>query len=166
MSAPRLPVENDVSLLMSALRERWVMALATLAPDHLPHATPLFYAVAALATVEAPLLVFASRADSGHGVAIGDGPVTVAAAIYLETEVLDEVRGVQLRGDVAVCTRLRGDAHAAARATYLERHPVAASHLGARDRLYALAITSAKLTDNRRGFGERLTWSFASPWRA
>lgn len=149
---------------MSVLRERWVLALATHAPDQRLHATPLFYAVAELAGCEAPLLVFASRADTCHGRAIGDGPTAVAAAIYLETEVLEQVRGVQLRGEVVVCARLRGDAPATLRATYLERHPLAAAHLGVRDQLYVLAITWAKLTDNRRGFGSRQIWTFASPW--
>lgn len=149
---------------MDALRERWVLALATVTPDRLPHATPLFYAVAELAGFTAPLLLFASRADTRHGRHLGEGPTAVAAAIYLETEVLQEVRGVQLGGDLVVCTRLRGELQAALRATYLERHPVAAAHLGPPARLYALAITAAKLTDNRRGFGERLTWTFASPW--
>lgn len=153
-----------MGLLTGVLRERWVLALATLAPDHLPHVTPLFYALAELPTVAAPLLVFASRADTCHGVALGDGPAAVAAAIYLETERIHEVRGVQLRGDVVVCTRLHADAHDVLRRTYLERHPIAAPHLGVRDSLYALAITAAKLTDNRIGFGKRLTWTFASPW--
>lgn len=149
---------------MSVLRERWVLALATRTPEQMHHVTPLFYAVAGLAGCEAPLLVFASRAETCHGRALGDGPAAAGAAIYLETEVLEQVRGVQLRGDVVVCTRLHGDAHATLRAAYLERHPLAAPHLGPRDQLYALAITWAKLTDNRLGFGRRREWSFPSPW--
>jgi uncharacterized protein YhbP (UPF0306 family) len=151
---------------MRLLQERWVFALATLDDDGLPYATPLFYAaVAGLPGSDAPLVVFASRADTCHGRAIGDGPTAVAAALYLETEVLGEVRGLQLRGEVLVCSRLHADAAASLRAAYLERHPVAAAHLGERDRLYALAITWAKLTDNRIGFGKRLVWTFEPPWR-
>lgn len=151
---------------MRLLQERWVFALATRDDDDgLPYATPLFYAAAALPGSPAPVLVFASRPDTRHGRAIGDGPTAVAAAIYLETEVLGEVRGVQLRGEVVVCTGLHADAAASLRAAYLERHPVAAAHLGERDRLYALAITWAKLTDNRIGFGKRLVWTFEPPWR-
>jgi uncharacterized protein YhbP (UPF0306 family) len=151
---------------MRVLQERWVLALATLAPDdQLPYATPLFYAVAALPGCPAPTLVFASRADTCHGRAIADGPTAVAAAIYLETETVGEVRGVQLRGDVLVSTRLGPEAAASLRAAYLERHPVAAAHLGERDLLYALAIEWAKLTDNRIGFGKRLVWTFEPAWR-
>jgi uncharacterized protein YhbP (UPF0306 family) len=151
---------------MRALQERWVLALATLAPDDgLPYATPLFYAVAALPGCLAPILVFASRADTCHGRALAAGPTAVAAAIYLETETVGEIRGVQLRGEVVVCTRLRGDASGSLRAAYLERHPVAAAHLGERDLLYALAIDWAKLTDNRIGYGKRLVWTFEPAWR-
>lgn len=156
--------EEDVRLLMDVLRERWVLALATTTADGLPYATPLFYALASLPPADAPILVFASRADTCHGRAIGDGPTAVAGAVYLETETLGVLRGVQLRGDVAVCSSMRAGDHADLRRAYLERHPAAAAHLGPRDGLYALAITWAKLTDNRLGFGVRRTWTFASPW--
>lgn len=149
---------------MEVLRERWVLSLATTTPDGLPYATPLFCALAALPDVVAPLLVFASRPDSCHGRAIGEGPVTVAAATYLETEDLALLRGVQLRGDVQACTRLRARDDLAVRTAYLERHPVAARRVSPHDQLYVLAITWAKLTDNRRGYGTRLVWTFPSPW--
>ena len=149
---------------MEVLRERWVLALATTTTDGLPYATPLFYAVASLPPGDAPILVFASRADTCHGQAIGDGPSAVAGAVYLETEELGVLRGVQLRGDVAVCNTLRAEHHAELRRAYLDRHPAAAPRIGPRDQLYALAIGWAKLTDNRLGFGVRRTWTFASPW--
>lgn len=156
--------EIDVSALMEALEERWVLTLATTTPDGLPYATPLFCALAALPDVPAPMLVFASRPNSCHGRAIGDGPLTVAAATYLETEDLARLRGVQLRGDVQACTRLRAQDDLALRTAYLARHPIAARRMTPRDQLYVLAITWAKLTDNRRGFGTKLVWTFASPW--
>lgn len=156
---------EDMRLLTDVLRERWVLALATTTADGLPYATPLFYALASLPPSDAPILVFASRADTCHGQAIGDGPTAVAGAVYLETEELGVLRGVQLRGDVAVCNGLRAEHHAELRRAYLDRHPYAAPRLGPRDQLYALAITWAKLTDNRLGYGVRRTWNFASPWR-
>jgi hypothetical protein len=64
-----------------------------------------------------------------------------------------------------VCTGLPAAGGGGGGAAYLERHPVAAAHLGERDRLYALAITWAKLTDNRIGFGKRLVWTVEPPWR-
>lgn len=143
---------------MAVLCERWVLTLATAVPgDPTPYATPLFYAVApAHRPGEGPRLVFASSPTSAHGRHLGDGPTTVAAALYLESHDFAELRGVQLRGEVVPT------ASPAARTAYLERHPGAGPLLqaGARERLYALAITWAKLTDNRLGFGYKREWSF------
>ncbi len=161
---------------MNLLRERWVLTLATSPrPDPadpadplaaVPYPTPLFYAVADLPGP--PVLVFASRPDSTHGRHLGDGPTAVAAGLYLESESVAELRGVQLRGEVV---RVATAATAATllpvlRAAYVGRHPAAEALLrpGARDELYVLAVTWAKLTDNRRGFGHKLEWRFpASP---
>ncbi|HEY0132638.1 MAG TPA: hypothetical protein VGB85_01125 [Nannocystis sp.] len=163
---------KDVSPLMDMLRERWVLTLATspganaVDPEpRIPYPTPLFYAVADLPGP--PLLVFASRPDSTHGRHLGDGPTAVAAGLYLESEAVAELRGVQLRGEVV---RVAGAPAAAGlipvlRAAYVGRHPAADALLrpGARDELYVLAVTWAKLTDNRRGFGHKLEWRFTTP---
>ncbi len=165
MNAPR-----DVSPLIKVLQERWVLTLATSPrPDpaepaaHVPYPTPLFYAVADLPDLSGPWLVFASKPESTHGRHLGDGPTAVAAAVYLETESVGELRGVQLRGEVV---RVTAEAPAAAglRAAYLGRHPAAEALLtpGAREQLYALRLTWAKLTDNRRGFGHKLEWRFVT----
>lgn len=154
---------------MELLRERWVLTLATLPPPNaadprslVPYPTPLFYAVADLPGP--PRLVFASRPDSTHGRHLGGGPTAVAAALYLESESVAELRGVQLRGEVV---RIPADAPdaTALRSAYLGRHPAAEPLLrpGAREELYVLAVTWAKLTDNRRGFGHKLEWSFDAP---
>ena len=50
------------------------------------------------------------------------------------------------------------------RARYLARHPHAAPVLGAGHRLYALAPTWAKLTDNRLGFGVHPVVNFDAPF--
>ncbi len=147
---------------MNVLRERWVLTLATLPPgERVPYATPLFYAVA---VHTGPHLVFASDPLSAHGRHLGDGPTAVAAALYLESDAVAELRGVQLRGEV----RPLGPGDAALRDAYLERHAGAAAMLsrpGARERLYGLAVRWAKLTDNRLGFGYKLEWSFQLPAR-
>ncbi|MBA3546118.1 MAG: hypothetical protein H0T76_06530 [Nannocystis sp.] len=172
---------EDVSPLMAVLLERWVLTLATVprpisatatpgesAPDaaiaesDYPYATPLFYAVAEH-LIATPTLVFASRPDSTHGRHLGAGPTRCAAGLYLESEDVSGLRGVQLRGEVALVERWPGDAPDGLRAAYLRRHPGAAALLrpGARERLYGLALTWAKLTDNRRGFGHKQAWNFS-----
>lgn len=150
---------------METIAARWVLALATTPPPPeapVPYPTPLFYAPAPLVPGRPPILVFASRADTCHGRHLGEGPTPAAAAIYLESEVVGELRGVQLRGDVTVCTRLRGGLAEECRDAYIQRHPGAAARLGpdSPERLYGLALRWAKLTDNRLGFGVRLQWTF------
>lgn len=142
---------------MALLRERWVLTLATIAPGEPLYTTPLFYAVAPDRHA-GPQLVFASRPESTHGRHLGEGPTAVAAALYLESHDIAELRGVQLRGFVVPT------ATAASLATYLERHPGAEPLLraGARERLYALTVTWAKLTDNRLGFGYKREWTFVA----
>lgn len=130
-----------------------------------PYATPLFYAVAGSAS---PTLVFASRPDSAHGRHLGAGPTRCAAGLYLESDDVSSLRGVQLRGVAAPVEQWPGHAADGLREAYLGRHPGAAALLrpGAPERLYGLALTWAKLTDNRRGFGHKQTWTFAAPiWR-
>lgn len=148
---------------MALLQERWVLTLATTTThEPAPYATPLFYAVAPPARAgQGPRLVFASRPDTTHGRHLGDGPTAVAAALYLESHDIAELRGAQLRGEVVAT------AAAAPRAVYLERHPGAEPLLraGARERLYTLTVLWAKLTDNRLGFGYKREWSFTQPAR-
>lgn len=170
---PPIDPIDDVSPLMAVLQERWVLTLATLPradepPEDeaaYPYATPLFYAVAPAAC---PTLVFASRPDTTHGRHLDAGPTRCAAGLYLESEDVSGLRGVQLRGLVAPVERFPEAAPEDLRAAYLERHPGAAALLrpGTRERLYGLAVTWAKLTDNRRGFGHKQTWTFVPPiWR-
>lgn len=169
---PPIDPPDDVSPLMTVLQERWVLTLATvpgLEPTEdeagYPYATPLFYAVAQNTS---PTLVFASRPDTTHGRHLGAGPTRCAAGLYLESEDVSGLRGVQLRGVVAPVELWPGDVPDGLRAAYLERHPGAAALLrpGARERLYGLAVIWAKLTDNRRGFGHKQVWTFAPPiWR-
>ena len=93
---------DTVSALMSLLAERWVLSLALDDPRAgVPYSTPLFYALAEPGRVgrhDAPLLVSASAADTHHGRLAGPGPTPVSAGLYLETEEVGELRGVQLRG--------------------------------------------------------------------
>lgn len=155
------PAVEPVSALMRVLSERWVMTLAQPDPaagaDAPPYTTPLFFALAepdSLGRHPAPVLLFASSADSHHGRLAGRGPTRASAAVYLETEEVGALRGAQLRGLLVRDDGLREDAAAAARARYLARHPIAAPMLaGGGHHLYALQVRWAKLTDNRLGFG-------------
>ncbi|MBK8725473.1 MAG: pyridoxamine 5'-phosphate oxidase family protein [Holophagaceae bacterium] len=77
----------------------------------------------------------------------------VAWAIALETKAVGMIRGVQCAGALV---ELKGPAHAKAKAAYLERFPIA--RMMPRLRLWGLDPDVMKLTDNRLGFGTKLTW--------
>ncbi len=168
-----------VSALMELLGERWVLTLATNARDAVdqaPYPTPLFYASIDLTrwiARPAPALLFASAPRSTHGRHIGAGPTLAGAALYLETERVEELRGVQLRGVILRADQLAAPIADALRSTYLARHPVAAPLLARQKNrpadqsahaLYALAITWAKITDNRVRFGHHEILQFPDPW--
>jgi uncharacterized protein YhbP (UPF0306 family) len=153
-----LPDLEPVSALMRVLGERHVMTLA-LADEAAaaPYPTPLFFALAepnSIGSHAAPILCFVSDPQSHHGRLTGRGPIDAAAAVYLETEQIGQLRGAQLRGTV-----MREDGWTSAGATrlrisYLTRHPIAERQLASGPhRLYTLIVTWAKLTDNRLGFG-------------
>lgn len=150
---------------MRILAERWVLTLALADGDDAPYPAPLFYALAepgTLADHDAPIVLFVSDPSSRHGRLTGAGPIAAAAAVYLESETVGELRGAQLRGSLVREDALESDAEAA-RAVYLARHPVAAPMLAhGAHRLYALTITWAKLTDNRLGFGAHPEVRFAA----
>ncbi len=162
--------QTDPTPLWAYLREHWVLVLATRASDEPsdapPYPTPLFYSVVpSCVSTHSPWLVFASKPTTRHGVHLGAGPTLVAAGSYLETQQVECIRGVQLRGEVVLADRLVTSTVQACHDNYVERHPVARSLLGehAAERLYVLAITWAKLTDHRLGFGARREWSFPAP---
>lgn len=157
---------------MTLLRERWVFALATNALDQAPYVTPLFYATTELSPWlgrVAPALVFASSPRSTHGRHLGAGPVAVGGAVYLESEAIGALRGLQLRGRVVLGARLPAEIRRALERAYLDRHPVAARVLAPADgppahALFVLAITWVKLTDNRVRFGHHEIAEFADAW--
>lgn len=155
---------------MRILAERWVMTLALADGDAAPYPAPLFYALAeprALGDHQAPILLFASNPNSRHGHLTGSGPVPAAAAVYLESETVGELRGAQLRGSLVCEVALTESAAAAARAVYLGRHPISESTLASNShRLYGLIVTWAKLTDNRLGFAVHPEACFEPTWSA
>ena len=129
------------------------MTLATRTLDDAqPYPTPLFYAAALHG--EGLALVFATDPATTHGQHIEAHPAA-AAAVYLETEEVGRIEGVQLRGVVHIL----GPRDGALRDAYLHRHPVAASMLERGPaRLFAFDVHWAKVTDNALGYGSHPTW--------
>lgn len=138
---------------MRILAERWVLTLALNDGDQPPYPTPLFYALAkpgSLGRHAAPLLLFASSATTHHGQLAGIGPTAAAAAVYLESETVQALRGAQLRGVLVREDAVDRATAQAARAVYVARHRVAEPALASGSHhLYVFIVTWAKLTDNR-----------------
>ena len=128
------------------VREHHVMTLAT-GGDGAPYATPLFYAYDGRRNC----FVFASGTETAHAAQMQTDPA-VAAAIYLETETVGKIRGLQLTGTV-VC------ADDADRGCYYGRFPYARA---LQPVLWRLEPAWMKLTDNRLGFGKKLVWEGTS----
>lgn len=118
------------------------MTLAT-SDVGLPYATPLFYAY----DVQTNRFIFASGEETAHAQQMATSP-SVAASIYLETDTIGKVQGLQIKGRV--------DAAEEADATcYYQRFPYARAM---RPKLWRMAPLWMKLTDNRLGFGKKLIW--------
>jgi len=145
--------------VIEQLREHHVLALATVdrSAGGGPYVAPLYYALCLPSGARgraAPVLVFASHPDSVHGGHLGRGPTPTAAAVFLETEELIQVRGLQLRGDTRALSSLPASVARQLRECYLERHPMAEVPLRTgEEELYAFLVRWAKITDNRLGLG-------------
>ena len=127
--------------------EHHVMTLAT-SRDGLPYAAPLFYAY----DRQRNCFVFASAQETEHARQMEQNP-EIAAGIYLETETVGKVQGLQLRGRVFGAQDTDGKC-------YFGRFPYARV---LRPTLWRLEPSWMKLTDNRLGFGKKLLWEAEAP---
>ena len=96
--------------------------------------------------------IFSSDSSTKHIQQICHNSV-VAASILLESKVVGILRGLQIQGSVF---QLLPTLAPRAKQTYCKRFPVAQLmdlHL------WQLDVTFLKFTDNRLGFGKKLTWT-------
>jgi uncharacterized protein YhbP (UPF0306 family) len=142
----------DLSLILAILAETQTLTLATLDPDGLPRATPLFFAFNEKAT-----LVFVSERDTQHCRNLERQP-SVAAAVYPDVHDWRELRGLQIKGFASLVSPRDRDA---AMALYASRFPFVdtlADVLG-RSEAYHLRPSWVRLIDNRQGFGYKREWT-------
>lgn len=125
------------------LDEHHVMTLAV-AHDNLPYCAPLFYAY----DRSRNLFIFASDEKTEHMRQAILQPES-AAAIYLETESVGKIEGLQIRGTVQQ-SDLELDS-----VIYFKAFPYARVM---KPTLWQLRPSRMKLTDNRLGFGKKLIW--------
>jgi uncharacterized protein YhbP (UPF0306 family) len=129
------------------------MTLATSGPDGTPQAAPVYFA-------SSPdlRLYFFSDPDSQHSRHLAENP-RAAAAIYPECHDWQDIRGLQLHGEVRPV--LPGPEWDAAWGLYAAKFPFV-SELRAvveRNALYVFIPHWVRLVDNRRGFGFKQEWT-------
>ncbi len=147
------PVAQDLSRLKAVLNSHNVMGLATLGEDG-PHSTPVFYTLAG----DEQTLLFMSKTSAQHSQHVIKNS-HVSACVYLDARDVRSLHGVQITG---VVDSPEGEEQNKLRDFYCVSYPHAriAKFIGKRYRIYALHIETAKLIDNRLGFGRSFFWDF------
>lgn len=96
--------------------------------------------------------VFTSDFNTKHVQQISHN-IFVAGGIVLETSIVGKIQGIQFQG---IISEPKGELHDKVRKAYLKRFPVA---MLMDTHLWVVDLTFLKFTDNRLGFGKKLTWS-------
>lgn len=145
------------------------LTLATCGPDGEPHAAPVYFAAGELppgeeaqvdpaALKRALHLYFFSDPHSQHSQDVSGNP-RAAVAFYPESESWQEIRGIQMRGEVqAVQPGAQWDL---AWKYYRARFPFVTEleAIVARNTLYVFIPDWIRLIDNRKGFGYKEEWT-------
>lgn len=137
------------------------LTLATCGPDGEPHAAPVYFAASgSLLPAPAPglTLFFFSASGSQHALDLDRDP-RAAAAIFLDSQDWQDIRGLQLRGEARPV--LPGAAWEQAWEAYRAKFPFvdALKTVVAQNTLYGFTPRWVRLVDNRRGFGFKEEWT-------
>jgi uncharacterized protein YhbP (UPF0306 family) len=145
---------SDLSPILALLAETQTLTLATLDPDGMPRATPLFFAYD-----EQISLVFLSDRDTQHCRNLEREP-SVAAALYPSVSDWRELRGLQFKGLAFPSPEAERES---ALAQYAARFPFIDSltEVVAQSQIYRLRPTWVRLIDNRQAFGYKREWDLA-----
>lgn len=136
------------------------LTLATCSPEGRPHAAPVYFAASSRGLQPGMRLYFFSGQDSRHTQDLLRQPAA-AGAIYPECEGWQDIRGLQLEGEVLPVER--GPEWDAAWEQYRAKFPFvsALKVVVARNALFAFVPHWIRLVDNRRGFGFKQEWHFS-----
>ncbi len=141
---------NSIQNLIQFLHKHHIFILST-SYNNTPHSTPLFYAFDA----DNMRLIFTSEAHTRHMQEISQNN-SVSAGIYLETEKMGLIQGVQVWG------KAETNRDSELQKCYFQRFPMSRAFLltQAKHEFCALKMEKARLIDNKLGFGKKLEWSF------
>lgn len=135
------------SSIQKFIKKHHVLTLST-ASNEDPWAAHCYYAF----NPENVSLIIASDPNTLHGQHMLKNP-HVAVGIALETRIIGKIQGVQIKAHAQLLKEL--DLYHA-RILYFKRFPEAL--LYPPTHFWELKILSAKMTDNRLGFGNKLIW--------
>jgi len=140
-------MKKDLEKISAFIAKHHVMSLAT--TDALkPSVCSLFYAYDASSLS----FVVASSEDTLHGKNVLQNSA-VAGNIYLETEEVGKIEGLQFDG---VMTLLH---ESSLKKLYFKRFPYA---LALMPKLWQIEVKNFKLTDNKLGFGKKIIYPSVS----
>ncbi|MFZ4400839.1 MAG: hypothetical protein ACOYO1_12455 [Bacteroidales bacterium] len=132
--------------IIDYIGEHHIFTLATSSNNH-PYTATCFYVYIA----DLNMFVFTSDITTKHIADTMDQPY-VAGAIALETSIVGKIRGIQFTG---IIKRLEAKELSLANKAYLKRFPIA---ILAKTTLWGITPDFIKMTDNRLGFGKKLSW--------
>lgn len=135
-------MKQTLAKIEAFLAEHHLMTLAT-SRDDTPWACSLFYAY----LPDTVHFVVASDPDTRHIRNVSEN-AAVAGTVALETTTVGKIRGVQFDGIMRKATEVEAKA-------YFKVFPYARAM---RPVLWVVVPERMKLTDNRLGFGTKLTW--------
>ncbi len=155
-------MERDGQIdLLTELLSLSTMTLATTGSTGLPHAAPVYFAARLTSSSTSPqedqCFYFFSDPQSRHGQDIAHEP-HAAAAIYPECFSWQEIRGLQMRGQVVHVEG--GPEWDQAWQIYIQKFPYVSEmkEIVALNRMYAFLPEWIRLVDNRQGFGFKQEW--------
>ncbi|MEE4116862.1 MAG: pyridoxamine 5'-phosphate oxidase family protein [Marinilabiliaceae bacterium] len=133
--------------IVKFIKAHHVLTIAT-STDDKPWTANCFYVF----LEDEAVFVFTTDDDTRHGKEFEKNPL-VAGSVVLETNVIGKIQGIQFEGKAS---RPGDDLAKKAKKAYLRRFPVAALM---NTSLWIVELSHIKMTDNRLGFGKKLSWN-------
>ncbi len=140
--------------IVEFINEHHILTLAV-SRDNIPWCATCFYAYLG----QQNQFVFTSDPETRHirDFVNGSQP-RVAGTIALDTRIVGKIRGIQFTGLIRIPDEQELKT---AKSAYLKKFPIA--RLMPTLNLWCLEPDHIKMTDNRLGFGKKLTWTGESP---
>lgn len=143
---------GELELQIADLVQIPTLTLATTGAEGEPHAAAVYFAAS-----EGLQLYFFSDPESQHGQDVARDPRT-AVSFYPETQGWQDIRGVQMRGEVHMVEK--GKQWKTAWELYIAKFPFVRQlkAIVEQNALYVFVPSWVRLVDNTQGFGFKQEW--------